>query len=311
MLGDLSPSTQDEARRDSLTTRGLDVAARASRFFNGTVVERWGGQRSSVAGSACTGDYVWMVAFLYSLSDLSVAILFSSVVGLIFIATPLLRARLFGDVSEVQSEVARTTITAVIGFTGVVLAFSLVQAQGNLRTVEKSVASEAMQLEAMDRLLVSYGEAGAIRQAVRAYAASVVADEWPQLSQHGRSPRTEELFGALTRQVLAMQPTPGRGSVIYGDLVKTVDQLTESRQDRLGATDLGLPPIFWEVIGLLMALLVACAAFVERRRAVSLGGLGAGLALLATLVFIFDQPFLGDVSATPEPFVRALQAMQG
>jgi hypothetical protein len=60
-----------------------------------------------------------------------------------------------------------------------------------------------------------------------------------------------------------------------------------------------------------MALLVGFAAFVEpqRGRVLSLGGLGAGLALLITLVFIFDQPFLGNVSATPEPIVRALQIM--
>jgi hypothetical protein len=38
--------------------------------------------------------------------------------------------------------------------------------------------------------------------------------------------------------------------------------------------------------------------------------LGAGLALLVTLVFIFDQPFLGQVSATPAPMVRALEVMR-
>jgi hypothetical protein len=97
--------------------------------------------------------------------------------------------------------------------------------------------------------------------------------------------------------------------VLYGDLVRTVDLLTQSREDRLSATDLGLPLIFWEVIGFLMALLVAFAAFVEPQRAFSLGGLGAGLAALITLVFIFDQPFLGHVSATPEPILRALQIM--
>jgi uncharacterized protein DUF4239 len=253
-----------------------------------------------------------MVAFLYSLSDLSVAILFSFVVAVIFTAAPLLRARLFGDVSEAGSEIARTTMTAITGFTGAVLAFSLVQAQGNLRDVEKSVATEAVQLDQMDRLLTSFADANVkpIRAAVRAYAESVAVDEWPRLAERGHSQRTGDLFRALTQQVLAIQPTTGRGTVIYGDLVKTVDQMAQSREDRLGATDVGLPPIFWEAISFLMALLVAFAAFIEPRRALSLGGLGAGLALLITLVFVFDQPFLGHVSATPEPIVRALHAMR-
>ncbi len=252
-----------------------------------------------------------MVTFLYSLSDLSVAVLFSIAVAAILTAAPLLRASLFGEISETRAEIARTTMTAITGFTGVVLAFSLVQAQGNLRDVQKSVATEAMQLEQLDRLLASYGDTdvAAIRETVRAYAQSVVVDEWPKLSEHSRSERTGELFRTLTRKVLAIQPSSARTNVLYGDLVRTVDLLTESREDRLGATDLGLPPIFWEVIGFLMTLLVAFAAFVEPQRALSLGGLGAGLASLVTLVFIFDQPFLGHVSATPEPIVRALQIM--
>jgi hypothetical protein len=253
-----------------------------------------------------------MITFLYSLSDLSVAILFSTVVAAVFIAAPLVRTRLFGEIGEARSDTARTTITGITGFTGVVLAFSLVQAQGNLREVEKSVTTEAVQLRQLDRLLASFGDADVanIREAVRAYGASVVADEWPRLSQHGRSQHTAELFRDLTGRVLAIQPSSARGNVLYGDLVRTVDLLAESRGSRLGATELGLPPVFWLVIGFLMALLLAFAALVEPQRAFSLGGLGAGLASLITLVFLFDQPFLGHVSASPEPIVRALQTMQ-
>jgi hypothetical protein len=36
--------------------------------------------------------------------------------------------------------------------------------------------------------------------------------------------------------------------------VKITDQLVESREDRLTAADLGLPPIFWEVIAFLLVL---------------------------------------------------------
>lgn len=255
-----------------------------------------------------------MIAFLYSLPDLGVAALFGSVLALVFALAPLLRLLLFGHVSDANSEIARTTITAIPGFTGLVLAFSLVQAQGNLRSVQQTVSSEAMQLNQMDRLLVLYGDAkvSAIRGALHAYAESIVADEWPKLSVHSSSQRTAELFDTLSQRILAIQPTPGRENVIYADLVKVADQLEQSREDRLNATDLGLPPIFWEVIAFLTVLLIGFAAFVEprRARAMSLGGLGAGLALLIALVFIFDQPFLGDVSVTPDAIVRALTTMR-
>jgi hypothetical protein len=252
-----------------------------------------------------------MVVFIYSLSDLNLTILFTSMAALAFTAAPLLRVHLLGHVSEATSETARTTMTMITGFTGAVLAFSLVQAQGNLRSVERIVAAEAMQLDQADRLLTSYGDANvaAIREAVRAYAQSIVSDEWPKLSEHDDSQSTADLFRSLSRQILAIQPTPGRGTVIYSDLVRIADQLAESRQERLQATDLGLPPIFWGAISILMVLLVIYAAFVEPRRAISLGGVGAGLALLISLVFIFDQPFLGQVSATPDPVVKTLQVI--
>lgn len=254
-----------------------------------------------------------MIAFLYSLSDVSVAALFGVVVAVVFAAAPLVRARLFGPVSAANAEIARTSMTAITGFTGAVLAFSLVQAQGNLRSVEQTVAAEAMQLSQVDRLLVSYGDApaGSIRETIRAYAESVVADEWPQLSRHGTSGRTAELFHEVTQQILALRPVSARETVIYSDLVKSVDQLAENRHERLIATDLGLPPIYWEVIVSLLLLLVAFSAFVEPQRAISLGGLGAGLALLITLVFIFDQPFLGNVSVTPAALVDVLQVIGG
>ncbi len=56
-----------------------------------------------------------MIAFLYSLPDLGVAVLFGSVLALVFAVAPLLRLLLFGHVSDANSEIARTTITAITG----------------------------------------------------------------------------------------------------------------------------------------------------------------------------------------------------
>ena len=149
-----------------------------------------------------------MIDFLYSLPDLAVAIVFSGTVAFIFAAAPLLRLRLFGHVSDANSEIARTSMTTITGFTGVVLAFSLVQAQGNLRTAEKTVAGEAQQLNQMDRLLIGYGSAkvAAIRETLHAYGESIVTDEWPKLSEHSSSQRTADLFRVLSQSILAIQP---------------------------------------------------------------------------------------------------------
>jgi hypothetical protein len=251
-----------------------------------------------------------MITFLYSLSDLAIAVLFSLMVALVFMASPLLRHKLFGEVSDSVSDFVRATMTPITGFTGVVLAFSLVQAQGNLRNVQKTVNMEALQLNQLDRLAISYGpDLTAVRQTARDYAQSVVSDEWPRLRQHSYSPRATELFRMLSQRVLSIQPTVARENVIYGDLVRMTDQLAESREERLASSNVALPPIFWDVIGSLTILLIIFAGFVNARHAMSLGGLGAGVALLISLVFIFDQPFLGDSSVKPTAIVNVIQIM--
>ncbi len=255
-----------------------------------------------------------MIAFLYDAPDLGVAMLFGGVTALLFAVAPLVRMRLVGPVNQVNCEIARTTMVTVTSFTGAVLAFSLVQAQTNLRSVEKTVATEATQLNQMDRLLIRWGDpkVATIRVELHEYTASIVVDEWPQLSAHSSSARTAELFATLSRAVFALQPAPGRESVIYADLLKLADELAESREERLNATDLGLPPVYWEVISALTILLIGFAAFAEPRRGrmLALGGLGAGLGLLISLVFLFDQPFLGNVSVAPDAISKTLQIMQ-
>jgi hypothetical protein len=165
------------------------------------------------------------------------------------------------------------------------------------------VASEAIQLDQMDRLLAGSDDPTvvAIREAVHSYAESIIIDEWPRLTMHENSPRTADLFHAMSQLILTIEPTSRREMVIYAELVKIIDQLAESRGERLNATDLVLPPIFWEVIAFLMVLLIGFAAFVEPQNghAVSLAGVGVGLALLIALVVIFDQPFRGHASVNP------------
>src|ERR1700761_6495110 len=117
-----------------------------------------------------------MVVLLYRLSDIGIVALFGSIIATTFVTAPLLRHRLIGDVNDSISDVVRASMTPIIGFTGVVLAFSLVQAQGNLRNTQTTVALEAEQLDQLDRLLANYGtDLSAVRQSARDYVQSVIS----------------------------------------------------------------------------------------------------------------------------------------
>jgi hypothetical protein len=151
------------------------------------------------------------------------------------------------------------------------------------------------------------------RAALRDYADSIVKDEWPKLSKERSSERTTELFRPISRAILAIEPAPGRQSLIYAEVLKKVDEIAADRKARVvAATKLELLSIFWETIIALLVILLLLATFSEATfgRAVALAGQGFGLALLVAIVFIFDEPFKGQTTVSPEPILKVVAEMQ-
>jgi len=262
--------------------------------------------------------------WLYNLPNLGIALLLGTVGGCLLAGVPFLREKLLRiQVPADQSEAVGKALSVVVGFTGVVLAFSLVQAQNNLRNLEAHVGVEAHNLSQLDRLLVRYGDpelffstsyaSDAIRAYLREYANSIVRDEWPELRKGRSSERTAALYRPISRNLLAIDPPPGRQSLIYAEMLKKADEIAADRKARVvAATKLEVPWIFWQTIVVLLVLLLVLAALSEATfgRAVALGGQGFGLALLVALVFIFDEPFKGEQSVSPEPIVTVVAEMQ-
>ena len=254
--------------------------------------------------------------WLYSLPDVGIALLLGMVGACLLAGVPFLREKLLRiQVPADHSQAANNALGVVIGFTGVVLAFSLVQAHGNLRTLEAQIGTEAHNLAQLDRLLVRYGDPsnGVIRLSLRDYAKSIVKDEWPELRKGRPSARTAALFRPISRSVLAIDPPPGRQSLIYAEMLKKADEIAADRKARVvAATKLELPGIFWETIIALLVALLLLAAFSEATfgRAVALGAQGFALALLVALVFIYDEPFKGQSSVSSDPIVTVVAEMQ-
>jgi hypothetical protein len=261
---------------------------------------------------------------LYNLPDVGIALLLGTVGACLLTGVPFLREKLLRiQVPADQSEAVSKALSVVIGFTGVVLAFSLVQAHNNLRNLEAQVGTEGHNLAQLDRLLVRYGDpevflttsyaADAIRVSLREYAKSIVKDEWPELSKGRPSQRTKALFRPISRGILAIDPPPGRQSLIYAEMLKKADEIAADRKARVvAATKLELPWIFWETIAALLVVLLLLAAFSEATFgcAVALAGQGFGLALLVALVFIFDEPFKGQNAVSPQPIVTVISEME-
>jgi Protein of unknown function (DUF4239) len=253
---------------------------------------------------------------LYRLPDLGIALLFGVVGAGLLAGAPFLREKLLRmQVPSSHSEATDKAFGVVISFTGIVLAFLLVQANINFRNLETQVGTEAHNLSQLDRLIVRYGDSTneVTRAALHDYANSIVKDEWPELRKGRSSARTAALFRPISLRILAIDPPPGRQSLIYTEMLKKVDEIAADRKARVvAATKVELPPIFWQTIIALLLILLVLATFSEATsgRAVALAGQGFALALLVALVFIFDEPFKGHSSVSPEPIITVIAEMQ-
>src|SRR5277367_6105632 len=95
--------------------------------------------------------------WLYSLPDIGIALLFGMVGACLLAAAPFLREKLLRmQVPSSHSEATDKAFGVVISFTGVVLAFLLVQANINFRNLETQVGTEAHNLSQLDRLIIRY-----------------------------------------------------------------------------------------------------------------------------------------------------------
>jgi Protein of unknown function (DUF4239) len=257
-----------------------------------------------------------MFHWLHNLPNVVIALLFGLVGAGLAGGAPFFREKLLRiKVSASHSEAARSALDIVIYLTGLVLAFSFIRAQSDLRNLEAQVGTEAHNLAQMDRLLLRYGDPGngSIRGSLHDYADSIAKDEWPELRKGRSSQRTREFFRPISRGILAMEPGPGRQSLIYAELLKKADELAADRDARVVAASLlKLPSVFWLILTFLLSTLLVLAVFTEAApgQATALCGLGFGIGLLVALVFIFDEPFKGQVSVSPKPIISAAADMQ-
>jgi hypothetical protein len=199
--------------------------------------------------------------------------------------------------------------------TALVLTFTLVEAERNFRQVDSNVTTEASQISQLDRLLARFdaADARADRPMLRAYAQSIVRDEWPMMLRRGEgSEKTRLAFTAVSRAVLALDPEPGRQALIFAEMLKSLDAIAQSRDARLDSVTVGLPGIYWVVIlfSVLMLLLVSSAIPRTPFRSAVLAAQLAVLGAFVGFVFIMDSPYKGENAVAPDAISRALVAME-
>lgn len=253
--------------------------------------------------------------WLHTRSNLTVFLIVCGTFVTLVVAAPHVRRLLGGRApSKEVSDGASEAFKAIISFIVFLLAFSLVQVQGQLRSVEEVVAKEANTLNAMDRALLRFGADGtlALRTVLRDYARTIVQDEWPALVAGERGAKAEETFARLSRGIRTAEPVSARQQALYTQMLTYLDDLSDQRERRIDASELGLSNLYWWTLLALFALLTMLSTLMQPtvERALALGGLTCAASLLFALVLIIDSPFAGETSVSAAPISRVIGVME-
>ncbi len=197
---------------------------------------------------------------------------------------------------------------------GLLLAFTLVQTQNYQRQANSSITSEASVLNRMDRLLARYGseQAMAVRPQLLAYTQAIVTDEWPAMMAGETNEATRHAWGRVSRGVLALSPTNTREEALFGELLRSLNDVVEARDERLSTVPLQLPYTYWIAIlfAVCMLLFVSSTLTPSRFRATNLVAQMAALGAVLGFVLIQDQQFTGEISKGPEPIIHIIDVMK-
>jgi len=218
--------------------------------------------------------------------------------------------RLLPGDPEVRATAALDTFKVLGPLAGVFLSFSLVQAIGQFRVADANVSREAANIYQLDRAMAgiaSLADTRPARLALRDYLRALLNEEWPGLRRGGGdAPQTSLALARLQGEVEELVATFPADVRMSNDIDRAMDDVQEDRAARLAIAHGGLPAVMWWVLACLFGLLFACAAFLQganERHPLPVLYV-AGLGLLASLLFIMDRPFQGDLSVSPAPLVK-------
>lgn len=184
---------------------------------------------------------------------------------------------------------------------------------------QKDRASVAVQAEsaALLGLGMSSETAGGrhdIQKAIRAYAHSVVIDEWPSLGQEIGSDRTGRALLELMRVVRDSPITDDMSRAAHGHMLSLMQQIVQARMDRIAVVASHFHQFSWPALFLLgwLTQFSLGMGYLDRPSSNISVIVIFSLAAIAALwlIAIQDNPFRGPARVSPASIEEAVAALQ-
>lgn len=247
--------------------------------------------------------------FLYNYTDVTIIVIMGVGAAACCALMPIAFNRFLPHEQGKDIDLVMRAMTTTAAILTLVLGFSIVQAKSDLFRVQEAINVEARALGELDRLMLRFDppKTAPARETLARYINAIVTEEWPLLKQRSGSAKAAGLVRQLARQIEELEPQPGKQQSLFPELVRNVATVEHRRDDRIFTADnTRLPTLFWVVILFLFVALAFTSAFLKPTKiaVVLLAAQAAMFGMLTAFLFILDEPFLGQTSASPQPFVR-------
>jgi hypothetical protein len=179
------------------------------------------------------------------------------------------------------------------------------------KDVEDDVSREAASVAIIYRSAVGYPEPlrSDLRARLRDYTHYVIDKDWPAQRRGEVLMGGEHRLQMIRRDLIAYEPSSRGQEVLQGEMVRTMEALTQSRENRLATVNAAIPAVLWYVVlvGALITIAFLWMLQIELLPQIMFGAITAlFLGMMIFLIFAMDHPLQGAVSVGPEAFQSTL-----
>jgi len=219
------------------------------------------------------------------------------------------------DLRSAHNDVAGFTIAIVGVIYAVLLAFIAVSAWESHGKAEEVVQIEA---NTVGNLYVdSIGLPPEVRfpiwRDLRDYTRAVIEVEWPSQHQGQVNLAGWKPLIALNLMLASFKPADGSTIALKSELIRTANDLFQSRRNRLVAATTGIPAVMWAITlsgGALTIIFSFFFGMPDFRIHLAFSGiLAVSLSLVIVLILALDRPFRGDLAISTERFEEISQGI--
>mgnify|MGYP001610597547 CR=1 FL=1 len=143
------------------------------------------------------------------------------------------------------------------------------------------------------------------------YTRSVIDDEWKTMARGESSPRTREVVRKIEALYDGYSPRTDTERIFFAESIRKLNELCELRRSRLIDSKIGIHPVLWLVLILGAITTISFTYFFGSEnfnaQIMMVVLLSTLLALILFTILVFDFPFTGDVSVSPQAFKEMLK----